>query len=351
MPSRCYFKTAETICYGLLCLLVFAGLLLTLTAQAQTSRILEYHYDDAGNLIRITTLQSQGEPIIDNLSPSAIALDTPTLIVATGTNLDNAQVTTDDPGLTVSNVTSTPVEVRFTLTAADTVPLGAHLLTFTTALGSTDVSIDVVPEQIELFLAPVPVVVSTSNIVTLILELAEPAPADYVVNLIPDDTSIATANPSSVTIPAGQRRPSESVQVVGVNLGSTPLTLEVAAPVYQTTIFVTPPFVPIFDEEYGAVSQSIGVLRGDLPVPTTPVAPLSAPLVGVMRQETVPTVNVSPLLGPLVGVVREDSSSSTTTVSPLIAPLVGVERQTGSSAMTVVSPLIAPLVGVERLTP
>ena len=352
-----------------LCLL----LVLSTAVQAQISQFLEYEYDAAGNIIRITRSVVDTAPEVTVLTPALIRLNQSLMVTATGAGLLGVSVTSDHPKLTVSNVFSTPGSARFSLSTSATTPLGLHTLSFSTSLGSTTASIEVIPDQPDLRLFPAPVAApNTGAPVTLIVELQTPDVTDHVIDLSVGNPGIATISPSSVTIPVGQLRPTEAIQVTGRNNGSTTLTLQ--SPLldtYRTMVFVAPPLA-LTAGNYSANARPLGIRRGEPAPPTLTLNPLFSPLLGIVRQTSPSTtsvapilapllgvsrtssqnesVTISPLLSPLLGVSRPSSQSSSTTISPLLAPMLGVQRDTGTPTGTVVNPLVAPLLGVERAT-
>ena len=346
---------------------------LSVTGHAQSSRFIEYEYDAAGNVIRMTTTVINAPPVVTELTPSHIRLNRASSMTATGSHLLGATVQTDHPELNASNVSSTPSRVVFTLTTTATTPLGPHTLTFSTSLGSATATVEVIPDQPNLLVYPAPVAApNTGAPVALIVELQTPDVVEHVLSLSIGNLGIANVSPSSVTIPVGQQRPTEVIQVTGLLDGVTTLTLQ--SPLldtYRTLVFVAPP-AALTAGNYSANARPLGVRRGALTVPsitlnplaspllgvvrqtnptTTTIAPITAPLLGATRQPGQSTSNVSPLLAPLLGVQRTSGTSTGLAVGPLLAPQLGIQRTTGAPVGTAISPLVAPLLGVERTPP
>ena len=137
-------------------LLLISFLCLSLHSYADTQRIIEYGYDGAGNITSISSTRNLNPPVISGVTPSLVRINLSAAFTATGTDLNNTQVTTDHPDLVVSNVNTGDTIITFDLDAANTVPLGQHTLTFTTQLGSVTAQVEVLPELPVIIVLPSP---------------------------------------------------------------------------------------------------------------------------------------------------------------------------------------------------
>ena len=78
-----------------------------------------YTYDVAGNILSVQTGTSSVQaPAITLLSPAAGTLGATVTISIGGTNLTGAALTTDNPGIVISGVSSTATTIKLTLPSA-----------------------------------------------------------------------------------------------------------------------------------------------------------------------------------------------------------------------------------------
>ncbi len=274
---------------------------------ADSRRVIEYEYDASGNLVRIESEVGDQPPQVTGLTPSEIRIGPTVAVLAQGTGVLNAMVRADDPGLSITNVGGTSTAVTFDLTAGAGVPIGAHTLTFTTALGSDAATITVRPPLPVIQVAPAPVVLpSNGTPVPVDVRLSSVDVVDHTIALATSDPSIATVQPASITIPAGQLRSPDSVLMSGSTIGTTRLALGSGTLAgFSVSVFVTAPFVPapggqvLFSRPLGLVLQ-----RGAAPPELFIRGPFSAELSVRKESSTIPSPSaITPLASPRVGVV------------------------------------------------
>lgn len=227
-----------------LLLISFLYLSLHSAVYADAQRIVDFQYDDAGNLIDISSLVLDAPPQVTNITPDftnkGITID----FVATGSNLFSAEVTTDNPGLIVSNVNNSSLtEIIFALTATDTAIIGITTITFATLLGSADVQINVGDRLPEISSNPSPIAIPADNQAKQIqLIFEEPLESDQTYSVSITNTSIATIAQTSITLLAGETK--TNVDITGLVLGNTALSISaplelinVSLPVYVADAF------------------------------------------------------------------------------------------------------------------
>lgn len=103
-----------------------------------------YTYDAVGNLLSITrNTGGVGAPTITAITPSAGSAGTTVTVSLTGTNLTGAALATDNPGILVRNVVTTPTSISASFVIAFSARAGATALTVTTSTGSAAASFSV----------------------------------------------------------------------------------------------------------------------------------------------------------------------------------------------------------------
>jgi YD repeat-containing protein len=195
---------------------------------ADSQRVLRYEYDGAGNIVRIVAADNLALATVDALNPGFIDQGAQVDIVASGTNLAGAEVSTTALGLIVLGVVPiSDTQVSFTLQADALTPLGLAELEFTTALGSTT--------AVVLVAEPLPIIASIPNPIALSVA-APPAPVVLVFEapfseartfqLAVQNPAIATVSETSIVMPGGDVQ--VTVTLDGLLAGVT--TLDVTEP-------------------------------------------------------------------------------------------------------------------------
>jgi YD repeat-containing protein len=112
----------------------------------EQGNVATYNYDDVGNLLSIT--RSTGgipTPKITSISPNGARGGDKINVTITGNALMGAQVTTDNPGIAVSNVRATATSITAVFTLSFIARQGHTTVTVTTSLGSDSTSFTVNP--------------------------------------------------------------------------------------------------------------------------------------------------------------------------------------------------------------
>ena len=95
-----------------------------------------YTYDAVGNLLSITrNTGGVGAPTITALSPNTGNAGASVTVSLTGTNLTGAALATDNPGILVRNVLTTPTSLTATFQISFVARTGATAMTVTTTTG------------------------------------------------------------------------------------------------------------------------------------------------------------------------------------------------------------------------
>lgn len=96
-----------------------------------------YNYDAVGNLLSITrNTGGVGAPTVASITPNSGAAGATVTVSLAGTNLIGAALTTDNPGIAVSNVRTAATTVTATFTIAFTARVGATVISVSTTTGS-----------------------------------------------------------------------------------------------------------------------------------------------------------------------------------------------------------------------
>ena len=103
-----------------------------------------YTYDAVGNLLSITrNTGGVGAPTITALTPNTGNAGASVTVSLTGTNLTGAALATDNPGILVRNVITTPTSIAATFQISFAARTGATAVTVTTTTGSATTSFSV----------------------------------------------------------------------------------------------------------------------------------------------------------------------------------------------------------------
>ena len=300
----------------LLALAVIAFCVAAHGVLADSRRVIDYDYDDSGNLTRIDSETNDSPPTITNIIPDSMRIGPPVSRAVTGTNLRGASVTTDHAELIVTDVQTDSTSATFTLQASANVPLGTHDITFTTGLGSANVAITVKPRLPIITLGPAPIALPSNGAPTpLTLQLQPIDIDDHVINVSVADTGVATANIASTTVTAGTAHPVAALVLTGVTTGTTTLTL--SSPTLNEvsyTIFVADQFVPP-PGPYTADAQPLGIDKEFTPPEVlTDVTPVVADL--SVEKEFTPAavdIEIAPVVASTIGIAK---SGAVTGISP-----------------------------------
>jgi large repetitive protein len=96
-----------------------------------------YNYDAVGNLLSITrSTGGVGAPTVTGITPNSGAAGATVNVSLAGTNLTGASVSTNKPGIVVSNVRTTATAITATFTISFATQVGATVVTVTTTSGS-----------------------------------------------------------------------------------------------------------------------------------------------------------------------------------------------------------------------
>jgi YD repeat-containing protein len=166
-----------------------------------TERIL-YQYDEVGNLLAI--FRETGAP--QALAPTLQGIDPDSFIIGdhysfsiTGQNLlTTNSVTSDNPAVTIKNITVMDTRIVATLSVAAGASSGASNITVTTSYGSASLSVGIYQASI----TPQTVMLLSGGNASFSVSLT-PAPTETILATIKNRTPGIIATPSSVAIPAG----------------------------------------------------------------------------------------------------------------------------------------------------
>ncbi|VAW76526.1 hypothetical protein MNBD_GAMMA13-1737 [hydrothermal vent metagenome] len=280
-------------------------------AVGETRTYQEYLYDEAGHITGVRTDVSQSPPLVSNLNPAAARIGETAVITATGEGLRGVVVNPADNRVVVRRLDSSQTQVRFELQATNTAPSGDYVLTFTTGLGSTQASVVIQPRLPGLSVAPSPAAFAPGSGPTpLDIRLTSADIFDHSLNLTVSDADIATVNPGSITIPAGDTQPVAPVVLTPLVLGSTVLELtsgslgSTSVPVFVTGQY-TP---PVGTNRFYASPLGVNLSPGLQPPTFVETGPFAATLSVLKQADTaLPNRSITPLVSASLGILRGDS--------------------------------------------
>ncbi|MEQ1794754.1 MAG: Ig-like domain-containing protein [Nitrospira sp.] len=109
-----------------------------------TGNVATYNYDAVGNLLSIArNTGGVGAPTITGLTPNSGSAGSTVTVTLTGTNLTGASLATDNPGMLVRNVVTTPTSISASFVIAFSARPGATAVMVTTSTGSATASFSV----------------------------------------------------------------------------------------------------------------------------------------------------------------------------------------------------------------
>lgn len=197
----------------------------TSPVQSDTQRILEYEYDEAGNITAVRTGLNLGPPDVTEIQPAFVNINSFNTLTATGVNLAGATVETTTPGLSILNYTVlSETKITLTLRADDSATTGPGELLFTTRLGEDSESIAIAERTPVISTEPNPVILSpngTGVFVRLIFD--QPFDTDQIYDIAITDTAIASVDRQTMTLFAGETE--TTVTVTGLQVGNTILEI------------------------------------------------------------------------------------------------------------------------------
>lgn len=276
-------------------------------ATADDRRVIDFGYDASGNLTEKNTDVTLDSlpPVVNSVTPLIVRRNTSELITIDGNYLKNLMVSSDDAGLTVSEIASTNSQVTFKLTTSSRVPLGLHTLVLSTLSGQISQTIEVYPELPEMVIRPTPLALVIGESTQVIFGIGNTDVVDHEITVSLADQTIATTTGSVFTIVAGERFPVGTLNVTGLQLGTTTLTF--SSPELGVQVFTL-----IIGNAYQPPLGTQVNVRSDL--------------LGMFLPSNSPNINE---LGPF-------TSSLSIVLTPIIEPVDSVQRLQASSLLNVV---------------
>ena len=278
--------------------------------DAQSRRIVEYSYDESGNVIQIASEVSDNPPVVSDFFPKRVRVNEQYQIEITGSDLKNATVTLDDNTLQISELTSSENRVTFTLLVPKDSRIGEHSMTLSTLLGDVVMPLEVQVSLPVLFVAPAPIELTNNGgfPVELTLRLSAPDIFPHTLNLSVADSSLVHLSTNTLTIPAGETTPSQSLILTGTGSGITQLNIHSTELVDLSIAVLAGPTTQLPAGANRFVSPALGV-KVEEP-PALPELQNRGPFlarIGIIKSHTEitnPDINVPSLLSIPLGLVK-----------------------------------------------
>jgi len=196
-----------------------------LTAQADSQRIIEYQYDEAGNIVSINSGRNLGPPVVTGIQPGFIHRDSRDVFTVTGVNLLDVDVETAVQGMSItSQINVSATQIQLSVAAAPDVPIGPADFTFSSRLGSAVESIVVAERTPVISTAPNPIVLAPNDQpAEVILAFDQPFATDQTFDVLIEEPDVATVAEQSVSLASGETE--VIVNVSGRAIGSTSLEI------------------------------------------------------------------------------------------------------------------------------
>lgn len=259
-----------------LCALVFLSVSFQ-NVSADSQRIVDYEYDGAGNIISTTSNVLTAPPFIDvsSIKPNFINRGSSIRLTAIGTNLFKADITTDNPDLSIEISNTQLNQIDFIVTATEQAALGTANFSFTTRLGTDSIAIEVIP-AFELQLLPVPALVGVGETTNFAIQFPQALSQqrDFEFSIL--DSNLATVAPLNSTISADEN--AAQISLDGLISGSTQLIVQSPLLVYEEFTVRVEETEPLSGDIYNIslpVSVVVGTLDGsndDNPILSSPVS-------------------------------------------------------------------------------
>jgi len=207
------------------------------TGQAAT-----YHYDPVGNMLSITReTVDELQPQVGGIDPDFGRAGISVGVTITGQNLLGAVVTTDNPGIVVTDSRATDATITATFVISAAARQGPATVSLDTGLGVRTAAFTVLPPAPVPTLSPRVLALTPGAQATLTVNLSNTDVLDTEVVLTLADSTVASLSTASLTIPAGER--TAPLTVTAAAVGTTTLTAASEGGTAAASIFVTAPFV------------------------------------------------------------------------------------------------------------
>jgi YD repeat-containing protein len=171
------------------------------TTKSNNTRVL-FQYDEVGNLISVikeTNASQSSPPVVQSINPNRLIIGNNYNVIIAGQNLlTTSNVTSNNPNLTIRNITAVDTRILAVVSIAKTASPGQASITVTTSYGSSNITVNlhaanITPQAVSLFPA------STS---TFSVNVTPTAPASLIAPIVNKNQYVIQTQ-SFVTIPSG----------------------------------------------------------------------------------------------------------------------------------------------------
>ena len=240
--------------------------------------VTEYVYDPVGNITAVRAGGALLPPTVASITPTSLRRGQQASVTILGSNLKDARLSADDPGLSISGFNTSAGQVSFSLAVAVTAALGAQPIRLANSAGAAAAAIVVNPALPTPLVDPSPLAIAPDKVPrSITIRLSHADTVEHRLALSTSNARFSVA-PASVTIAAGQTQATATVTGLSVGQG----TLSLASATLGNSL------VPVFiTGEYRGLNTSfsapLGVLLGgDAPPPVTTVTPLVGRTLGIV---------------------------------------------------------------------
>ena len=224
-----------------ICLIVFSSYVQSVAGQARyiyddsgrlitviddSSNNATYEYEEVGNLLSITGNTATQVPQITSITPSLATQGDVLIVTITGDNLSGAEIETNNPGIRISNISSSKASITATFSISYQAVIGVSTVIVKTPAGSVSTDFTVNPAP-PLITGLSPVSGPVSRLVTITGTGFSAVPSENIVSFNGTIAEIITATSTSIltTVPFGATSGLVTVTVNGLTSNGVNFTV------------------------------------------------------------------------------------------------------------------------------
>jgi YD repeat-containing protein len=174
----------------------------------------DYAYDGVGNLLEVRRSNDAGPPVVSSVAPANVRRGQSVRIAIGGSRLSGARVTTSDPELDISALSSTATTTSFTLARLPRQRSARGCSAWSTSTGGAIFSLMIDPQVPALSFAPSPVTLKAGQTQEVTLTLSNPDSVAHSLSLAIANTAVASVSTASINLLPGQTSAVFSVSAI-----------------------------------------------------------------------------------------------------------------------------------------